>query len=166
VDAVRSRRRFGPGQVKLSLSEARPETFRLDNHVFYLFGQIFGHRNVALNRELRRFSLDYSRWRVLAALNEHPRCSMNDLANLTAVDRTTLAYTVRNMVEEKLVRRQARSSDRRSVELMLTQRGHVILGQILPTVMQLNDRCFAGFKKDELETFLAQLRRIIKNIKE
>src|SRR5271165_4647568 len=133
-----------PKQIKQSRSATRLGAFRLDNHVFYLFGQIFGHRNVALNRELRRFNLDYSRWRVLGTLNEHPGCSMNDLANTTAVDRTTLAYTVRNMVEEKLVRRQARSSDRRSVELTLTPRGHALLQQILPTVMQLNDRCLAG----------------------
>ena len=155
-----------PRQAKQSRREAKSDAFRLDNHVFYLFGQIFGHRNVALNRELRRFDLDYSRWRVLAALNEHPRCSMNHLANLTAVDRTTLAYTVRKMVEEKLVRRQARSSDRRSVELMLTQRGHALLQDILPTVMDLNDRCLAGFREQELKIFLGQLRRMIDNIKE
>jgi DNA-binding MarR family transcriptional regulator len=155
-----------PKQLKQSRSEARLGAFRLDNHVFYLFGQIFGHRNIALNRELRRFNLDYSRWRVLAALNEHPDCSMNDLANTTAVDRTTLAYTIRNMVEEKLVRRQARSSDRRSVELTLTQRGHALLQQILPTVMHLNDRCLAGFTQREFTVFLGQLRRIIDNIKD
>jgi DNA-binding MarR family transcriptional regulator len=99
------------------------QSFDLDSHIFYLFGQIFGHRNAALNRELRQFEIDYPRWRVLALLGQRPDCSMLDLADGTAVDRTTLAYTVRNMVEEGLVRRAPRPSDRRSVVLGLTPRG-------------------------------------------
>jgi hypothetical protein len=95
---------------KKPLADATDVTpFRLDNHVFYLFGQIFGHRNRLLNRELRQFSIDYPRWRVLGALNEHPGCSMQKLADKTAVDRTTLAHTVRIMVDEKLVHRHARA---------------------------------------------------------
>lgn len=140
--------------------------FRLDNHVFYLFGQIFGHRNRLLNRELRQFSIDYPRWRVLGALNEHPGCSMQKLADKTAVDRTTLAHTVRIMVDEKLVHRHARASDRRSVVLALTPRGSHLLKQILPTVLDINDRCLAGFSKGDVENLLARLRQMIDNIKE
>jgi DNA-binding MarR family transcriptional regulator len=141
------------------------KSFRLDSHIFYLFGQIFGHRNLALNRELRQFGIDYPRWRVLAFLNERPDCSMLDLANGTAVDRTTLAYTVRNMVQEGLVRRAQRASDRRSVALGLTSRGNLMLKRILPTVLKINGQCLAGFGEPEVRTLLAQLRRIIDNVK-
>ncbi len=142
------------------------EEFRLDNHIFYLFGQIFGHRNVALNRSLRQFGIDYTRWRVLAVLSERPDCSMLELADGTAVDRTTLAYTIRNMVEEGLVRRAPRPSDRRSVVLGLTPRGSLMLKKILPTVLSINDKCLAGFEEHEIKSLFAQLRRIIDNIKE
>jgi DNA-binding MarR family transcriptional regulator len=145
--------------------QAFAESFHLDSHIFYLFGQIFGHRNLALNRELRQFGIDYPRWRVLAFLNERPDCSMLELADGTAVDRTTLAYTVRNMVQEGLVRRSQRASDRRSVALGLTSRGNLILKRILPTVLKINDQCLSGFREPEVSTLLAQLRRIIDNIK-
>ena len=142
------------------------EDFRLDNHIFYLFGQIFGHRNVVLNRELRQFGIDYPRWRVLAFLNERPDCSMLELAGGTAVDRTTLAYTIRHMVQEGLVRRAKRPSDRRSVVLGLTPRGNLMLKKILPTVLGINDQCLSGFPESEVRTLLAQLRRIIDNVRE
>jgi MarR family transcriptional regulator, organic hydroperoxide resistance regulator len=145
---------------------AAGKEFHLERHIFYLFGQIFGHRNAILNRELRRFDVDYPRWRVLALLNERPDCSMLELADGTAVDRTTLAYTVRNMVEEGLVRRTPRPSDRRSVVLGLTPRGNLMLKKILPTVLKINDRCLSGFDEREVQTLLGQLRRIIDNIKE
>jgi DNA-binding MarR family transcriptional regulator len=140
--------------------------FRLDTHIFYLFGQIFGHRNVVLNRELRQFGIDYPRWRVLAFLNERPDCSMLELADGTAVDRTTLAYTVRHMVQEGWVRRAKRPSDGRSVALGLTSRGNLMLKRILPTVLRINNRCLSGFEEAEVRTLLAQLRRIIDNVKE
>jgi DNA-binding MarR family transcriptional regulator len=145
---------------------ASDKGFRLDRHIFYLFGQIFGHRNAVLNRELRQFGIDYPRWRVLALLSERPDCSMLELADGTAVDRTTLAYTVRNMVEEGLVRRAPRPSDRRSVVLGLTPRGNLMLKRILPAVLKINDQCLSGFDEREVDTLLEQLRRIIDNIKE
>src|SRR5579885_340582 len=128
--------RFGEPPAKRRV--ASEKEFRLESHIFYLFGQIFGHRNAVLNRELRQFGVDYPRWRVLAVLSERPDCSMLELADGTAVDRTTLAYTIRNMVEEGLVRRATRPSDRRSVVLGLTPRGNLILRRILPTVVEIN----------------------------
>src|SRR5271156_6755237 len=68
--------------------------FQIDEHIFFWFGQILGRRNRVLNRELRRFGLDCQRWRVLAVLNEHPGCTMRMLAELTAVNRTTLNPTI------------------------------------------------------------------------
>ncbi len=91
---------------------------------------------------------------------------MLELADGTAVDRTTLAYTVRNMVEEGLVRRAPRPSDRRSVVLGLTPRGNLMLKRILPAVLKINDQCLSGFDEREVDTLLEQLRRIIDNIKE
>jgi DNA-binding MarR family transcriptional regulator len=160
---VASARRADPAVKRRT---AVDKGFRLDNHIFYLFGQIFGHRNAVLNQELRQFGIDYSRWRVLAFLNERPDCSMLELADGTAVDRTTLAYTVRNMVEEGLVRRAPRPSDRRSVVLGLTSRGNLMLKRILPTVIEINDQCLSGFDDREVQFLLGQLRRIIDNIKE
>src|SRR5438105_1006854 len=97
-----------------------PIVFPLDRHVFFLFGQLLGYRNRALNRALRDFDLDYQRWRVLAVLNDNPGCSMQTLAELTAVDRTTVTYTVKLMVRAGLVKRAPRETDRRSVALSLT----------------------------------------------
>lgn len=142
------------------------QSFRLEDHIFYLFGQTFFYRDVLLNKELRRFGVDYRKWRVLAVLNQHPGCSMQHLANEAAVDRTSLNYTVRNMIEQNLVLREERPSDRRSVKLALTPQGHRLLQQILPHVIELNTRCLSGFGKKEVDTITAQLRRMIDNIRE
>jgi MarR family transcriptional regulator, lower aerobic nicotinate degradation pathway regulator len=141
-------------------------SFRLDSHIFFWFGQIFGYRNRALNRDLRSAGLDYQRWRVLICLHEYPGCSLQRLAELTAVDRTTLTHTLRQMIKQRLVQRKPREDDRRSVVLTLTRLGRDTLKQILPSVQSLNARCLAGFTPPEIRTILNQLRRMVDNLKD
>jgi MarR family transcriptional regulator, lower aerobic nicotinate degradation pathway regulator len=140
--------------------------FSIETHIFYWFGQIFGYRNQALNRELRSAGLDYQRWRVLAALNEHPGCSMQRLAEITAVDRTTLTHTLGLMVKDGLVLRQQRENDRRSVVLSLSRTGRATLKRILPAVLRQNARAVADFTPKETKQLLNQLRRMVDNLKD
>jgi DNA-binding MarR family transcriptional regulator len=140
--------------------------FRLDTHPFFWFGQIFGLRNRALNRDLRPYKLDYQRMKVLAVLAEHSGCSMQQLADLTAVDRTSLTHTVQLLVNQHLVHRQARASDRRSVVLALTPAGRKLFKRIAPFILRLNERTMAGFTAKETQAVLDQLRRMVENLTE
>lgn len=144
---------------------ASPLLFPLEGHVFYLFSQILGRRNRALNTDLRRFGLDYSRWRVLAVLNANPGCSMHLLSEQTSVDRTTLVPTVRTMEREGLLLRQERETDRRSVSLTLTVQGRAMLAQILPVVLAQTDRALAGMTAADKAKLHQLLIRIVANLK-
>src|SRR5262249_13247795 len=123
-------------------------------------------RNRAINRDLGQFGLDYPRWRVLAVLGQHSGVSMLQLAELTGVDRTTLAHTVRLMVSERLISRRESQSDRRSVTLTVAARGRTVLRRILPRVVAHNDQALAGFSGREAAALRRQLTRILDNLKE
>ena len=56
--------------------ESAPQAFRLEDHLFFYFSQILARRTRAINAGLRAYGLDYSRWRVLAVLQEHPGATM------------------------------------------------------------------------------------------
>lgn len=146
--------------------KAKAVAFTLANHPFYLFTQIFLARGREINNRLAPFSLDYQRWRVLAVLNEFPDCTMQFLAATAGVDRTTLTHTVHLMIAESLVTKTQRESDRRSVVLSLTSKGHKKLRAILPTIIATNERCFAGFSDKALIHFMDQLRRIFSNLRD
>ena len=139
--------------------------FRLDQHLFYYFTQILARRQRALNLELRRFGLDYSRWRAMAVLNEYPGASMHQLAELTSVDRTTLTHTLRLMEDEALIVRRERASDRRSISISLTSQGRKKLKQILPTVLAQTERALEGFAATEVDRLRDQLARMVDNLK-
>jgi len=139
--------------------------FRLDRHLFYYFTQILARRQRALNLELQRFGVDYSRWRVMAVLNEHAGASMQQLAELTSVDRTTLTHTLKLMENEALIARRERASDRRSISVSLTPQGRKKLKQILPTVLAQTERALEGFAAPEVDRLREQLARMADNLK-
>lgn len=146
-------------------AEQRPAAFSLENHIFYHVSLVLARRNKALNSELRRFGIDYSRWRVLAVLNEHAGCSMLELAEWTSVDRTTLAHTVRLMCEEGLLSRTREPSDRRRSNLQLTRDGRQRLKAVLPFVTAQTERALRDLSKAEVETLGALLVRIGANLR-
>jgi DNA-binding MarR family transcriptional regulator len=145
--------------------ESAVEAFRLEDHLFFHFSQILAQRTRAINARLRPYGLDYSRWRVLAVLREHPGATMGQLADLTSVDRTTLTRTLGLMEEAGLIVRQERKTDRRSLTISLTAKGRRMFARILPLTLAETDRALIGFSSREIGTLRDRLKRMAENLK-
>ncbi len=150
-------------RAKLTVATDRPE-FRLESHIFFLFTQIFGRRNRQLAEALRPLAISIPQWRVLAVLHEFPGSTMNRLADLATVDRTTLTRALDNMVERGLVARRSDAADRRSIRLSLTETGLAVFFRVLPAVLDQNERAVAGFSKGELASLRSMLHRMVDNL--
>jgi DNA-binding MarR family transcriptional regulator len=138
--------------------------FVLEDHIYYLFTQIVGRRNRHIAEQLLPFGVTVPKWRVLAALHARPAVTMNQLAELTTIDRTTLTRTLDQMVRGRLVERRADPYDRRSVRLRLAARGEEIFGRVLPLVMAQNERSTRGIRSGDLAQFRRLLFRIVDNL--
>ena len=137
---------------------------RLETHVFYLLSRVLASRNRALNKSLAQHGIDYPRWRVVAVLSWQPGASMLKLAELTSVDRTTLAHTVGMIAGEGLIIKRERPEDRRSVALHLTRAGAATYSRVLPNVLRQNAHALAGLKPAEAAQLRALLGRILGNL--
>jgi DNA-binding MarR family transcriptional regulator len=145
--------------------EGAVPAFKLEDHLFFYFTQILARRTRAINARLRPYGLDYSRWRVLAVLQEHSGATMGELADLTSVDRTTLTRTLGLMEEARLVARRERESDRRSLVISLTPRGRRMFARILPLTLAETDQALTAFSSEEIEALRDRLKRIADNLK-
>jgi MarR family transcriptional regulator for hemolysin len=144
--------------------EGATRAFKLEDHLFFYFSQILARRTRAINARLRSYGLDYPRWRVLAVLQEHSGATMGRLADLTSVDRTTLTRTLGLMEEARLVARQERESDRRSLVISLTPKGRRMFARILPLTLAETDRALTGFSSAEIAALRDRLKRIADNL--
>ena len=113
---------------------------------------------------MRAHGLDYPRWRVLAVLNEHSGATVGRVAELTSVDRTTLTHTLGLMEQTGLILRQARASDRRNLEIVMTHAGRRLFRRILPLALAETERALQGFTPAEVDDLRAALRRIADNL--
>lgn len=71
---------------------------------------------------------------VLQQLAEKPAESLNELADRTATHQSSVSVVVRRLVDRGYVTREAAASDRRRVQIALTESGRSLLRGAPPTV--------------------------------
>lgn len=150
-------RRTGP-------QRPNPANFKLDRHIFYLFGQIYGRRDIQLAKSLRPLGVTVAQWRVLAALTNVDGCTINRLADVTVIDRTTLSRTLDRMEADGLIARRQVENDKRSFEIRLAPGGRRALERMWPVVEYHNRRAIAGLTQRELEELRRIVRKMIANV--
>ena len=119
-------------------------SFDLEGHLFFWVTQVQARRDLQVAQALEPHGLRVPAWRTLASLRARDRCTMNELAELTALERSTLSRTVDRMVEDDLVVRLADERDLRIVRLALSPAGRRLFDQIAPRIEALNRAAVAG----------------------
>ena len=131
----------------MTASAARPASttdptgeFPLDltSYVFHLFAVVGRHREARLEAELKPIGLNLARHRALSVILALEPCTMSELAEYSAVDRTTLTRTVDQLVDAGLVERATPREDRRQVVLTLTDEGRRICRRSLRAIFKVS----------------------------
>lgn len=136
----------------------------IERHVFFWLTQLVNRRNQALSQALAPLGSTVAKWRVLNTLQQAPGLSMGQLAERTAVDRTTLTRTVDRLEDEGLLSRGVVPDNRRVLALSLTDRGRALLQSMLPLVRDQNRVALEGISADETAALIATLRKMIANL--
>lgn len=92
-------------------------------YFFLMVFQALRRNDTAGDKALKAMGLSLASWRALLIIDQMQPCTMNDLARVSAVDRTTLTRTVDQLVAEGLAVRATPPEDRRQVRISLTETG-------------------------------------------
>lgn len=142
---------------------AAPE-FKIDDHIFYLVGQIFAKREQAMVKRLRPLKITYNAMRALLMLLDRDGCTLGELTDATVIERTTLSRTVEGLNRRHIVRCVPRPSDRRHVEVYLTDKGRQVIRDVLPMIVEQNLEAVAGLGPAEVDLLRILLRHVIANL--
>jgi DNA-binding MarR family transcriptional regulator len=143
---------------------AVPE-FKVEDHLFYLVGQIFAKREQAMVRRLRPLKMTYNAMRALLVLIEWEGCTLGELTDITVIERTTLSRTIESLKRRQIVRCVPRASDRRHVEVYITDKGRRLIDGILPMLIEQNREAVVGLDAEDVERLRALLRVVIGNLR-
>lgn len=92
--------------------------------------------------------------------------SLNELAQLLALDKSTMSRTTNNLVESGLVVRELHSEDRRYVTIKLTVEGRAVLQSIESSMEFYYKSIFSKIPEDKREQVLESLQLIINAAKQ
>ena len=121
----------------------------LTSYVFHLFAVVARHREDRLEAELKSDGLNLSRHRALSVILAIEPCTMSELADYSAVDRTTLTRTVDQLVDSGLVERATPREDRRQVLLTLTDQGRRTCRRSLQAIYGVSRDLLSGLAEDD-----------------
>jgi DNA-binding MarR family transcriptional regulator len=116
-----------------SRNPPRGDFIAVEGHLFYWLTKAMNHRNAALAKALAPLSCSVPQWRVMNMLRQDPHSSIAELADKTAIERSTLTRTIDGLEADGLVIRRVRPDNRRIVDLELTRRGHAFYEKVPPS---------------------------------
>jgi DNA-binding MarR family transcriptional regulator len=126
--------------------------FDLTTYLFHVFAILGRYREAELEEAFRPLGLNVARHRALAVVARMQPCSMTELADFCAVDRTTMTRTVDQLFAGGLVDRTTPPTDRRQVLLTITAEGQALHERALRAVYRVNRRALEAIPEDVQRT--------------
>jgi DNA-binding MarR family transcriptional regulator len=117
----------------------------------------------------RRFAAEqvsFTQWMVIATLSRYDHLTASALSSETGHDLGALTRIVDDLEAAGLVRRERTERDRRVVEIALTPEGRRHLQAGKRPVVELLNSLVAPFSRQELETLIALLQRMMVRLQE
>ncbi len=105
--------------------------------------------------------INFSQFRVLKALHEGRASTASEIARCVGHDAGALTRLLDRLVERGLLRRQPRTTDRRQVDVMLTDAGHAVAQRIVCAAAESISDALRPLTDDEHTALLGMLDRIL-----
>jgi DNA-binding MarR family transcriptional regulator len=138
--------------------------FPVAPYLFHLFTVIARLRDAKLDKALKPFGLNVTRHRAIAVIALLEPCTMSELADLSAIDRTTMTRIVDQLVARDLAERATPSEDRRQVVLTLTEKGRAVYQGALKAIGQVNREALEGLSDETLRAAARAQQTILVNL--
>lgn len=138
--------------------------FDLERALPYLVARAGTRMGQAFSRELKRFQLTLTEWRVCAALHHEPHQRLSQLAAHTSTEPSTLSRVVDGMLQRGLLVRERSDEDGRALALALTDEGRDLTLRIVPLAQLFERVALAGLNAAQADALRGMLRVVYDNL--
>ncbi len=123
------------------------------DHVMVLCHMLSNRIGRSFSRELDRFNVGASEWRVMLDLAHKSGTSGKSISHRWAMDKMAVSRAVSTLEHRGWIRRRQSSRDKRSKDLELTDSGRRAYENILPAANNHYHRLISNLDKSELAAF-------------
>ncbi len=142
------------------------DTLEAPSSIGFLVKRCGGLVSQLAERHFASEQVSFTQWMVIANLGRYERLTATALSEESCHDMGALTRIVDDLEEEGLVRRERTERDRRVVEIALTPQGRKYLQTGKRLVVELLNSLAEPFSRQELETLIALLQRMMARLQE
>jgi DNA-binding MarR family transcriptional regulator len=139
-------------------------SFPLKDSAGYLLRMTHRSFARAVQAEIEPRGVTIGMWYFLRILWEEDGLTQRELSQRIEMMEPTTATALRNMEERNLVRRVRNATDKRKVNIYLTDEGRALRAALLPYARQVNDAALAGVSDEDAACFRRVLGRMRANL--
>jgi len=138
--------------------------FDLELGLPYLLARAGTRMGQAFSKEIRRFDISLTEWRVCAALHHAPHQRLSQLAEHTSAEPSTLSRVVDGLLQRGLLVRDRSDEDARALALSLTDAGRDLTLRIIPLAQLFERVALAGLSSAQADALRSMLRKVYTNL--
>lgn len=112
------------------------------------------------------FDITVDQWEILVILWEREGITQKELAERLYKDQTNIARMLFKLEKKGFIYRVTHETDRRSLRVYLTDKGHEIKNEILAPSIEAYKKTIEGLTEEEVETFRRILSVMYDNVKD
>lgn len=112
------------------------------------------------------FGITVDQWEILVILWEREGITQKELAERLYKDQTNIARMLFKLEKKGFIYRVTHETDRRSLRVYLTEKGHGIKDEILEPSIEAYKKTVEGLTEEEVETFRRILSVMYNNVKD
>ncbi len=134
--------------------------YKLTDSFPYLLNRVGVRMGDLFSRRIASYGITLPMYRVMAALWETPGQRLNDLADMTTVELSTLSRLVGTMEKMKLVSRSRLENNARTVAIALTDSGRAMVEELMPVAQHFEQVAVSKLSPSALKTLKKTLTDI------
>jgi DNA-binding MarR family transcriptional regulator len=136
----------------------------LDRSVGFLLNRAARSMKRTLEARLATYGITASQYVLLAILAKKDGLSQTQLGNRLSFDNPTVTGVIDRMERDGLVERRRTSSDRRVINIFLSDKARAILSEVEDIAEEVNDRALEEYSAEEKSHLITMLNAIWKNM--
>jgi DNA-binding MarR family transcriptional regulator len=136
----------------------------LERAIPYLLARAGTRMGQSFSKELKRFELSLTEWRVCVALHHKAHQRLTELASHTSTEPSTLSRVVDGLLQRGLLLRDRSGDDARALALYLTECGIALTERIIPLAQLYERVSLAGLTTAQADALRDMLRKVYDNM--
>ncbi|RZK37542.1 MAG: MarR family transcriptional regulator [Pedobacter sp.] len=138
---------------------------KLNNTLLYTLDKCFRTYNQFAQRNVRKAGYDITidQWLILKSVAENPTITQKDISKIVFKDNASITRIIQLLIKQGFLTREIHPSDRRRVNLTLTETGKKITIDVNEIALQNRAAALKGIDEESIKLMRDLLQKVIDN---